>query len=287
MEKGWKPDVDTSTNCPRCGSSSTKFCYYNNYSLTQPRYFCKACRRYWTKGGSLRNVPVGGGCRKNRRANRIARQATDATPSRNSPHGGATNNPIGHSYDPSKNPCSSSSVVSDAPNIDLAVVYANFLNQKPDSRAGLENPEIQTVFDPSVEYISSLPNTQVSPSLSLPEEHGFSGCLNMSQQSIESHFNEGNQLYNCEINSMQKHQEDRIEKYYTSHDTVNFELPLLPGEEAGSRDMMWSNSEMMVNNDLQATQPPAFGPEIHDPELLMDNWSPFDLAIRDASFFRP
>ncbi|KAK9072818.1 hypothetical protein SSX86_009253 [Deinandra increscens subsp. villosa] len=53
--------------CPRCDSSNTKFCYYNNYSLTQPRYFCKSCRRYWTKGGTLRNVPVGGGCRRNRR----------------------------------------------------------------------------------------------------------------------------------------------------------------------------------------------------------------------------
>uniref|UniRef100_J3MYG1 Dof zinc finger protein n=1 Tax=Oryza brachyantha TaxID=4533 RepID=J3MYG1_ORYBR len=29
-----------------------------------PRHFCKSCRRYWTKGGSLRNVPVGGGSRK-------------------------------------------------------------------------------------------------------------------------------------------------------------------------------------------------------------------------------
>ncbi|KAK8500402.1 hypothetical protein V6N12_013926 [Hibiscus sabdariffa] len=54
-------------NCPRCNSTNTKFCYYNNYSLTQPRYFCKTCRRYWTDGGSLRNVPVGGGSRKNRR----------------------------------------------------------------------------------------------------------------------------------------------------------------------------------------------------------------------------
>lgn len=54
--------------CPRCDSSNTKFCYYNNYSLTQPRYFCKSCRRYWTKGGTLRNVPVGGGCRKNKRS---------------------------------------------------------------------------------------------------------------------------------------------------------------------------------------------------------------------------
>uniref|UniRef100_M1CWN7 Dof zinc finger protein n=1 Tax=Solanum tuberosum TaxID=4113 RepID=M1CWN7_SOLTU len=53
--------------CPRCDSNNTKFCYYNNYSLTQPRYFCKTCRRYWTQGGTLRNVPVGGGCRKGKR----------------------------------------------------------------------------------------------------------------------------------------------------------------------------------------------------------------------------
>ncbi|KAI6698279.1 hypothetical protein NL676_018398 [Syzygium grande] len=51
--------------CPRCESTNTKFCYFNNYSLTQPRHFCKTCRRYWTRGGALRNVPVGGGCRRN------------------------------------------------------------------------------------------------------------------------------------------------------------------------------------------------------------------------------
>ncbi|KAH0697515.1 hypothetical protein KY290_015387 [Solanum tuberosum] len=45
--------------CPRCDSPNTKFCYYNNYNLTQPRHFCKTCRRYWTKGGALRNVPIG------------------------------------------------------------------------------------------------------------------------------------------------------------------------------------------------------------------------------------
>lgn len=58
--------------CPRCDSSNTKFCYYNNYSLSQPRHFCKACKRYWTRGGTLRNVPVGGGCRKNKRVKRQA-----------------------------------------------------------------------------------------------------------------------------------------------------------------------------------------------------------------------
>ncbi|KAF8025682.1 hypothetical protein BT93_F2500 [Corymbia citriodora subsp. variegata] len=50
--------------CPRCNSTNTKFCYYNNYNLSQPRHFCKNCKRYWTKGGSLRNIPVGGGTRK-------------------------------------------------------------------------------------------------------------------------------------------------------------------------------------------------------------------------------
>ncbi|KAK7361065.1 hypothetical protein VNO77_03094 [Canavalia gladiata] len=53
--------------CPRCDSPNTKFCYYNNYSLSQPRHFCKTCRRYWTNGGALRNVPIGGGCRKNKK----------------------------------------------------------------------------------------------------------------------------------------------------------------------------------------------------------------------------
>lgn len=61
------PPLPPQQKCPRCESLNTKFCYYNNYSLTQPRYFCKTCRRYWTQGGTLRNVPVGGGCRKGKR----------------------------------------------------------------------------------------------------------------------------------------------------------------------------------------------------------------------------
>ncbi|KAJ6801573.1 dof zinc finger protein 4 [Iris pallida] len=59
------PQAQAPIKCPRCDSANTKFCYYNNYNLSQPRHFCKSCRRYWTKGGVLRNVPVGGGCRKN------------------------------------------------------------------------------------------------------------------------------------------------------------------------------------------------------------------------------
>jgi hypothetical protein len=52
--------------CPRCRSRNTKFCYFNNYNVNQPRHFCKDCHRYWTAGGALRNVPVGAGRRKNR-----------------------------------------------------------------------------------------------------------------------------------------------------------------------------------------------------------------------------
>ncbi|XP_047975894.1 dof zinc finger protein DOF5.1-like [Salvia hispanica] len=62
------PMPETSLKCPRCESTNTKFCYFNNYSLSQPRHFCKTCRRYWTRGGALRNVPVGGGCRRNKRS---------------------------------------------------------------------------------------------------------------------------------------------------------------------------------------------------------------------------
>ncbi|XP_071714662.1 dof zinc finger protein DOF1.4-like [Rutidosis leptorrhynchoides] len=70
--------------CPRCDSSNTKFCYYNNYSLSQPRHFCKACKRYWTRGGTLRNVPVGGGCRKNKRVKRPITTNVNVTPNQSS-----------------------------------------------------------------------------------------------------------------------------------------------------------------------------------------------------------
>ncbi|XP_008793017.1 dof zinc finger protein 5-like [Phoenix dactylifera] len=64
--------------CPRCKSKETKFCYFNNYNVNQPRHFCKACHRYWTAGGTLRNVPVGAGRRKNRPAPRGGNAAAAA-----------------------------------------------------------------------------------------------------------------------------------------------------------------------------------------------------------------
>ncbi|KGN63675.1 cyclic dof factor 3 [Cucumis sativus] len=73
-EKLKKPDKILP--CPRCNSMETKFCYYNNYNVNQPRHFCKACQRYWTEGGTMRNVPVGAGRRKNKNSASHYRQIT-------------------------------------------------------------------------------------------------------------------------------------------------------------------------------------------------------------------
>ncbi|KAM0017494.1 putative transcription factor C2C2-Dof family [Helianthus debilis subsp. tardiflorus] len=71
--------------CPRCDSTNTKFCYYNNYNLSQPRHFCKNCRRYWTKGGTLRNIPIGGGTRKITKRNTSVAKRTSPAPATTSP----------------------------------------------------------------------------------------------------------------------------------------------------------------------------------------------------------
>lgn len=33
--------------CPRCASQETKFCYFNNYNVKQPRFYCKV-RSIWS-----------------------------------------------------------------------------------------------------------------------------------------------------------------------------------------------------------------------------------------------
>nr|GME13264.1 dof zinc finger protein DOF5.6 [Ipomoea batatas] len=83
IERRLRPPHDQALKCPRCESTHTKFCYYNNYSLSQPRYFCKTCRRYWTKGGTLRNIPVGGGCRKNKKVSSSSNNSSSSSSSAN------------------------------------------------------------------------------------------------------------------------------------------------------------------------------------------------------------
>lgn len=95
-----KPQLNQLQKCPRCDSMDTKFCYYNNYSLTQPRYFCKNCKRYWTAGGALRNVPVGGGLRKNKRS-KHKEVAAAARPAPSSP--AIADSPLSSDKSPNRN----------------------------------------------------------------------------------------------------------------------------------------------------------------------------------------
>jgi hypothetical protein len=39
------PRPEGPSKCPRCHSEDTKFCYYNNYNIKQPRHFCKVWPR--------------------------------------------------------------------------------------------------------------------------------------------------------------------------------------------------------------------------------------------------
>ncbi|KAF5737401.1 dof zinc finger protein DOF3.5 [Tripterygium wilfordii] len=245
MEQGWKSNVDhqISPNCPRCGSSDTKFCYYNNYSLTQPRYFCKDCRRYWTKGGSIRNVPVGGGCRKNRRGKSAALRLSTTD------HGLHST-----SYNNSMVECSSNSSINstlpDGSHIDLALVYANFLNQPPpEPKSTVEMAALPSEFDSTIQIPDSNIGLVGNPTLSMDTP--------LDQQ-------------------------NRIQEFISSNESVRMDgLPPLPGEEAvGCQEMFWTDSQTALSSHTALTgtiQEPMLGAETQDPYLLFDNWSSFDL----------
>ncbi|XP_042481079.1 uncharacterized protein LOC122061722 [Macadamia integrifolia] len=153
MDRRWKTNAEIAPNCPRCASPNTKFCYYNNYSLSQPRYFCKGCRRYWTRGGSLRNVPVGGGCRKNRRSKSSARipPPTNLVSPTVIPSSTTTT---------TTNSCTDT--VTDASNIDLAVVFAKFFNQSQNSWFDTGHNQVDSNF--------SLTDSSSSDLVQFPEE---------------------------------------------------------------------------------------------------------------------
>ncbi|CAM0883727.1 unnamed protein product [Alopecurus aequalis] len=140
VDRRYRTGAEVAPNCPRCDSPNTKFCYYNNYSLTQPRYFCKGCRRYWTKGGSLRNVPVGGGCRKNRRGKSSSARSDSFSGVRDAAvfgHGGfpgplrpdmVLEGMVGGNS--SANPGQGMPTTADGSSIDLAMLYSKFLNNQ-------------------------------------------------------------------------------------------------------------------------------------------------------------
>nr|XP_033516340.1 dof zinc finger protein DOF2.4 isoform X2 [Nicotiana tomentosiformis] len=112
--------------CPRCESTNTKFCYFNNYSLSQPRYFCKTCKRHWTKDGVLRSVPEGG---RRRRRNKLSN----------------SNNNNNNNNNTSKSPASS------AKNDGLKATTNNSGSFNSNRFYGLVNPQI-----PPLRFMSPL-----------------------------------------------------------------------------------------------------------------------------------
>ncbi|KAI3671684.1 hypothetical protein L1987_87424 [Smallanthus sonchifolius] len=204
MENRWKPSVEIAPNCPRCASSNTKFCYYNNYSLSQPRYFCKGCRRYWTKGGSLRNVPVGGGCRKNRRS-RSARLLQT---------GGGSLSYINNSSF-SGDPANESP---ERANINLADVFAKFLNQNSDQ----QNHEV-TGYDSSSGNGDSSSGNEVR-SCNLTEQFELQNMV------IPSFNNEDNQI-----------------DEFIAQNTNLIELQEILNEEL-PQDIYWSNDTSTLSS---------------------------------------
>ncbi|KAL6177964.1 hypothetical protein ACLB2K_049485 [Fragaria x ananassa] len=117
--------------CPRCDSLNTKFCYYNNYNLSQPRHFCKSCRRYWTKGGVLRNVPVGGGCRKTKRSKPKSSSSSPASPPQPNSERKASSNSSSESSSLTNTTATATEAVS-APSSTSSA--SNLLSNIPDSK---------------------------------------------------------------------------------------------------------------------------------------------------------
>ncbi|KAL8527002.1 hypothetical protein ACS0TY_016028 [Phlomoides rotata] len=240
MEMGWKPNVEVSPPCPRCGSSNTKFCYYNNYSLTQPRYFCKSCRRYWTKGGSLRNVPVGGGCRKTRRAPKSTRLAGSG-PERLEPRS-----------------VSALQETSTTSNIDLAAVYANFVNHAPPPVAETASYLHGGAIDvPSIEF--SIIN--LSSSTVPPEMNGYFAC-----EQFPATFPVG------------------FDGFQTGSSFMSMNIPMgndllppFPGEE------VWPNSDAVLQNQIMNDQEMIGGGE-ENMEVGNGNMSMFSGLNLEAIF---
>ncbi|CAL4946432.1 unnamed protein product [Urochloa decumbens] len=183
VDRRYKQGGEVAPNCPRCDSPNTKFCYYNNYSLSQPRYFCKGCRRYWTKGGSLRNVPVGGGCRKNRRGKSSAAMRSASAESM----AGGRDAAFGHRFPGhvrpdlvlegmvGNNPANPGQAIPDMPaaadgsTIDLAMLYAKFLNHpagEAGAAGGAVTPESAVQVDEAFDTFSA--SSDLSPGVLAP-----------------------------------------------------------------------------------------------------------------------
>jgi hypothetical protein len=192
-----RPQKDQALNCPRCNSTNTKFCYYNNYSLSQPRYFCKTCRRYWTEGGSLRNVPVGGGSRKNKRSTSSSSPSKKLpdhlTPTTTFPHSASQNPKIPQGQDlnlayPPSFPHSASQNPSPSSTSSHQLSAMELLKSSTTTHGitsrGFSSFMPMPVSDSSSIYSSGFPMQEFKPTLNFSLE-GFEGGYGSSLQGVQ------------------------------------------------------------------------------------------------------
>ncbi|KAF3434341.1 hypothetical protein FNV43_RR25444 [Rhamnella rubrinervis] len=164
--------------CPRCNSLATKFCYFNNYNVNQPRYFCKNCQRYWTAGGTIRNVPVGAGRRRNKQSSSQYRQVVahaDAAPVTQGDTINSDNHqpPSSIGFPDSPRPVSGTEKVlefgKDAPLCDS---MATVLNLKDHNRSGMSSPAVGDNCEEPSSSTSSLSDTSPRENECLGKEGG-------------------------------------------------------------------------------------------------------------------
>ncbi|XP_022895193.1 dof zinc finger protein DOF5.6-like [Olea europaea var. sylvestris] len=255
-------NVEIAPNCPRCASSNTKFCYYNNYSLSQPRYFCKSCRRYWTKGGSLRNVPFGGGCRKSRRA-KAARQVE---------RGGAN-------YNVGRGPSPTSDQSCGAVDIDLATVFANYLNQNMETNKEKSGGEESS--SPGASHASS---SEIQ-ACSLDIDSQLEDALFEYQKPVEPVDFIDTALFQEVLitDHLSNIHEENVQEIM-DHNSNNFRLQTMLGDELGPE--IWSDGLNLENFPCQLPMVQlqdfeAFSSDDrlrHSANLESNNWGSFDMT---------
>ncbi|KAG6774308.1 hypothetical protein POTOM_021661 [Populus tomentosa] len=282
-EKKWKSKVEAAPNCPRCASPNTKFCYYNNYSLSQPRYFCKGCRRYWTKGGSIRNVPVGGGCRKHRRAKSSkVSQNEGAAVSVNCSRTNETTLACSTNKD-----SMAQQGGANGSDIDLAVVFAKFLNQDLSYEPGFTGEEL---LDEGGDQMVDVSNSS-NPSDSFQND-SMMESLKRSDLIQESNLLEGQSQ--VLVGDKQRLEEERIQELTESQDMNAFGLQDLLSDEI-VQDALWSDDATLPNfpNWQPMLQLQDFDSFSVDDRLKIssnfisdNNWSSLDLSGFEV-FSRP
>ncbi|XP_022753662.1 dof zinc finger protein DOF1.2-like [Durio zibethinus] len=281
IDRNWKSNVELAPNCPRCASANTKFCYYNNYSFSQPRYFCKGCRRYWTKGGSLRNVPVGGGCRKSRRRKSSGVEKSGSHLSINysknlSSFGNNQEEMIGVSSS-SDGDLRNQPGPASGSDIDLAVVFAKFLKQSTsfDQPDQIVTQELPNEANEGIDVWSSLEQDNNSQNDSSME------CQKPLVHSIPDSY----MLQEISQVKQQLEENNSIHQGLLETDHMNaFGLQnLLAGEMV--QDALWPDDaptspifEWQPMAQLQQFESFSLDDELKiSANLMAENWSSFDL----------